>query len=612
MSGITGWVKFNDDPLDLKRSILTKMVDTLSRRGPDGQWLWVDDHVALGQACHQLREDEDDKQPMHLHFNGQKWSIIFNGVLYNSVELREELEREGVTFSSLTDTEVLVKAYGRWGTNCLSKLNGIFAFAIWNDREHTLFMARDRLGVKPFFYTEKDGALIFGSELKAILAHPKIKAEVDREGLAEVLGLGPSRTPGCGIFKGIRELRPGHALFWRPEGYHVFRYWQVASQPHQDSLAETIEKVRHLVTDAVRRQLNADVCIASFLSGGLDSSAVSAIAANHLSGRPLHTFSIDYVENERFFTRNDFQPDPDGPYITRMIDHIDSDHEHILISPEILFHYLDEAMIVRDQPGMADIDSSLLWACKQIPRKAKVVLTGEGADEIFGGYPWFYREELLHKNAFPWMVSIDQRENVLKRDWKEKLRLSEYIQQRYQETLDEVPVMLGEPEEEKRRREMFYLNMVWFMTSLLDRKDRMSMGAGIEARVPFADHRLVEYLWNVPWSFKRLNGQEKGLLRKAMEGILPQEVLYRKKSPYPKTFHPKYTQLVRERLLSIINDKQSPLVEIVDRKALHRLTESEAFVERPWFGQLMRGPQVMAYYIQLDTWFKTYNVNIVP
>jgi asparagine synthase (glutamine-hydrolysing) len=587
------------------------MTNTLVKRGPDDKKLWMGEHVALGHTRLVVIDPEGGKQPMQFYSDGQCWTIIYNGELYNTEELRKELEQEGFAFRSHSDTEVLLKAYVRWGAACLDKINGIFAFAVWNDRDLTLFLARDRLGVKPLFFTEKNGALIFGSELKAILAHPDIRAEVDRDGLAEVLGLGPSRTPGHGIFKGIRELRPGHALIWRPEGFKVFRYWQVKSRPHEDSLAETVEKVRLLIMDAVKRQLVSDVPVSTFLSGGVDSSTISAIAAKHFTEEPLDTFSIDYIENERYFARNDFQPDPDGPYIEKMTKYIGSNHHKLLIGPEELFHYLEEAMIVRDQPGMADIDSSLLWFCKQIRKRATVALSGECADEIFGGYPWFYRNELLHKDAFPWMVSIDQRENVLREEWKQKLRLGDYIYQRYRETLAEVPVLDEDTEDERRRREMFYLNMVWFMAGLLDRKDRMSMGAGLEVRVPFADHRLVEYVWNIPWKIKRLHGREKGLLRQAMEGLLPDEVLYRKKSPYPKTFHPMYTQLVRDKLLSIMEDKESPLFEVIDRDALRALSESEAFVERPWFGQLMRGPQVMAYYIQLYAWFKAYNVNIV-
>lgn len=610
LCGITGWVKWQERPSEAARQILTKMTRTLIKRGPDDQTLWMDDHVAFGHTRLAVIDPQGGRQPMHYRENGDQWTIIYNGELYNTDELKKALQDKGFHFQTRCDTEVLLKAYVCWGEDCLRRLNGIFAFAVWHKGSRTLFLARDRLGVKPLFYAETQGYLLFGSELKALLAHPGLRAEVDREGLAEVLGLGPSRTPGHGLFRGIKELRPAHALRWRPEGYHVYRYWQLESRDHKDSLDQTVETVRYLVQDAVKRQLVSDVPIGSFLSGGIDSSAIAALAAQEHSPDKFPTFSLDYAENEHYFTQNPYQPDPDGPYIEHMVRYISSDHHTFTIKPEELFEELYEAMIARDQPGMADIDSSLLWLCKRIKNRATVALSGECADELFGGYPWFYREELFYADGFPWMAEVKLREEVLTEQWREKLKLSDYVRQRYRETLAEVPTLEGEGKEEKRGRELFYLNMVWFMACLLDRKDRMSMEAGLEVRVPYADHRLVEYLWNVPWKMKKLHGREKGLLRQALVGILPPEILYRKKSPYPKTFHPRYTELVKGRLLAICEDKESPFFEVVDRKALGELARSE-FAERPWFGQLMRGPQVMAYYLQLYWWFQAYKVNIV-
>ncbi|WP_307338885.1 asparagine synthase (glutamine-hydrolyzing) [Caldalkalibacillus uzonensis] len=614
MCGITGWVKWKE-PMAKHRSLINTMARTLTKRGPDEINIWTNEHVAFGHTRLIVVDPRGGRQPMHFRAGEQCWTIVYNGELYNTDKLRSELEQEGIPFNSHSDTEVLLKAYACWGPSCVEKLNGIYAFAIWNHHEYSLFMARDRLGVKPLFYTEKNGSFLFASELKALLAHPDVKAEVDREGLAEVLGLGPSRTPGHGIFKGISELRPAHVLIWKPEGYKIYRYWQVNSHPHTDNLNETADHVCQLVVDAVKRQLVADVPVCTFLSGGVDSSAISAIAAQQIHKQfnaPLETYSIDYVGNEQFFEANDYQPNADSPYVELMSRSIGSVHHNLVIGPRQLVEGLQEAVIVRDQPGMADVDSSLLWFCKEIKKQATVALSGECADEIFGGYPWFQRQELLEKDTFPWMASIQEREKMLKPEWREKLRLAKYVRERYEETITEVPVLEGEEGVDKRRRELFYLNMVWFMTTLLDRKDRMSMGASLEVRVPFADHRLVEYVWNIPWELKMLNGREKGLLRKALEGLLPEEVLYRKKSPYPKTFHPEYTRLVREQLLSIVESGQSPMFEVIDRDALRTLAESggKSF-RRPWFGQLMTGPQVMAYFIQLDIWFREYNVNLI-
>lgn len=611
MSGIVGWVKWQENPKLESRQILKRMMATLVPRGPDGENFWMDEHVALGHTRLAVIDLEGGHQPMHYVSGDDRWTIIYNGELYNTEEIRESLKKEGFSFQTKSDTEVLLKAYVYWGPPCVERLNGMFAFAVWNKKSHTLFLARDRLGIKPLFFTERGGALIFASELKALLAHPKLQAEVDQEGLAEILGLGPSRTPGQAVFKGVRELRPGHALLWRPEGYQITRYWQLESRPHEDSLEQTVETVRYLVQDAVAKQLVSDQPIGFFLSGGVDSSAIAAIASRQIRQGKLFTFSIDYAENDRYFAKNDFQPDPDGPYITLMTRHISSLHHFFVVGPEELFKELYGAMMARDLPGMGDIDSSLLWFCSQIRKKVTVALSGEGADEIFGGYPWFYREDLLKTDGFPWMADVGLREKVLTPPWREKLQLSSYVKQRYRETLAEVPLLDGEEEEDRRRRELTYLNMLWFMACLLERKDRMSMAAGLEVRVPFADHRLVQYMWNVPWQMKHLEGREKGLLRKALEGILPSEVLYRKKSPYPKTFHPLYGERVRKALLSACEDKQSPLFEVVDRKALKEVIQGESFAERPWYGQLMRGPQVMAFYLQLYWWFKAYDVKII-
>jgi asparagine synthase (glutamine-hydrolysing) len=546
--------------------------------------------------------------------NELTYTLCYNGELYNTEEIRKELLQRGYTFEGHSDTEVLLVSYIEWGEACIEKFNGIFAFAIWDEGKESMFLARDRLGVKPFFFYEGGGTFLFGSEIKAILSHPDVKAEVDREGLQEVFGLGPSRTPGNGVYKGIKELRPAHAATFTKNGLKIWRYWNVESKPHNDSLEETIEKVRYLVNDAVTRQLVADVPVCTFLSGGVDSSAITAIAAEYFRGKKgeLHTFSVDYVDNDKYFKASDYQPNSDAPWIDKMVEATGSIHHRCVIDNELLINHLREAVTVRDLPGMADVDSSLLWFCRQIKPQSTVALSGECADEIFGGYPWFHKEELMNRNMFPWMRSTEARQNLLQDSWADKLNLASYVQQRYEETVNETPALDGETKQEARRREIFYLNMLWFMTTLLDRKDRMSMGASLEVRVPFADHRIVEYAWNIPWEMKMLGGREKGILRKSLTGILPEDVLYRKKSPYPKTFHPEYTNGVKDWLQTIVNKKSSPLFEVLNRNKVQKIidTNGETFKE-PWFGQLMTGPQLMAHLAQIDSWLTDYHVNII-
>lgn len=614
LCGITGWIDWHRE-MSKEESTVRQMAQTLVKRGPDAINTWSSTHVALGHTRLIVVDPEGGSQPMRRSLGNKQYTIVYNGELYNTEDLRKELNVRGYHFQSHSDTEVLLTCYMEWGESCVDRLNGIFAFAIWSEEDQSLFIARDRLGVKPLFYTEQNGQLMFASEIKALLAHPQMEAIVNQEGLAEVFGLGPSRTPGHGVFQGINELRPGFVLNYSRNGLKKRRYWNVASQEHEDSLEETTEKVYELLKDSVERQLVADVPVCTFLSGGIDSSAISAFAANALKrdGKGLlHTYSIDYVDNDHYFKANDYQPNADGPWIKKVSAALGTIHHSHIIDTEQLVGHLKDAVLVRDLPGMADIDSSLLWFCSEIKKTATVGLSGECADEIFGGYPWFHQPEAMKEGRFPWMKSTIEREKLLKPEWRAKLQLQDYVSQRYEDTLREVPRLAREEQTEVRRRELFYLNMVWFMTTLLDRKDRMSMGASLEVRVPFADHRLVEYVWNIPWKMKNIDNLEKGILRRALRGVLPEEVLYRKKSPYPKTHHPQYTKAVKNWLLEIIDDTESPLLELVNEEHVREIaqTEGKAFV-RPWFGQLMTGPQLLAHLAQINTWLKEYKIKIV-
>ncbi|MFC5714091.1 asparagine synthase (glutamine-hydrolyzing) [Thalassorhabdus alkalitolerans] len=614
MCGIAGWIHFSSD-LHQEKEEMIKMIKTLRLRGPDEENIWSDRHALFGHTRLIVVDPAGGKQPMTKTAAGKTCTIIYNGELYNTEEVRKELLAKGYTFASSSDTEVLLTAFLEWKEQCVEKVNGIFAFAIWDHHKEELFLGRDRLGVKPLFFAEKNGGFLFASEIKAILAHREVKAALDEEGLLDIFGLGPSRTPGKGVFQGIQELRPAHVLRLSRTGKRISRYWNVKSADHKEDERDTALHIRQLLQDTVERQLIADVPVSTLLSGGIDSSALTAFAATHLAGEgkgKLHTFSIDYEDNSKHFKANEFQPASDKSFIELMSNQYSTIHHNKVIPVHTLADMLDDAVMARDLPGMADIDSSLLWFSKEIKKTATVALSGECADEIFGGYPWFYRTDLLQRKGFPWMDSLSERKKLLRKEWQEKLNVEEYSQDRYQETLKEVPAHEDDSKEEAKRREMFYLNMIWFMTTLLDRKDRMSMAASLEVRVPFADHRLVEYVWNIPWEMKRLNGMEKGILRKALEGILPHEVLYRKKSPYPKTHHPVYTNLVTQKVRDILADKHAPILEIVDRAELKKLADSKgASFTVPWFGQLMTGPQLLANMVQMNKWLEINHIDII-
>ncbi|WP_067728995.1 asparagine synthase (glutamine-hydrolyzing) [Oceanobacillus damuensis] len=612
MCGITGFVDWNRKA-DTQKEVLEKMTETLALRGPDATQYWLNGHTGFGHKRLSVVDLEGGKQPMSKEVNGSTYTIVYNGELYNTDDLRKVLLQKGYQFHTASDTEVLLTSYIEWKEDCVDHLNGIFSFGIWDEEKNQLYMSRDRLGVKPLFFYEKESQFVFGSELKAILAHSDVDAEIDRDGLSEIFGLGPSRTPGHGLFKGIKELRAGHSLIFSTNGLKVWRYWNMVSKPHIDSIEETSEKVRELFVDAVQRQLVADVPVSTFLSGGLDSSAITAIAANYfqeINGRSLATFSIDYEGNDEHFQSSKFQPSSDRPWIEKMVKEFKTDHHDEIIRGDQLAALLKEAVDVRDQPGQADIDSSLLWFCRRIKEDTTVALSGECADEIFGGYPWFH-DPIAAGDGFPWMRSLDSRIDLLLPEWRKKLDLKSYVQQRYEETVAETPKLDGEDPEEARRREIFYLNIQWFMAQLLDRKDRMSMGASLEVRVPYADHRLVEYVWNIPWKMKNLEGREKGILRKAMEGILPDEILYRKKSPYPRTFQPKYTEQVVKWMEVILDDPDARLFEFMKRAKVEAIVKSAGKeFKDPWYGQLMRGPQLIAHLCQIDYWLRKYDIKV--
>ncbi|MEW9700188.1 asparagine synthase (glutamine-hydrolyzing) [Paenibacillus sp. SI8] len=613
MCGITGWIDWRKD-LTGYPSILENMTETLNLRGPDASGTWISQHCALGHRRLSVMDPENGAQPMIRKQGDYTYTIVYNGELYNAPELKKELEQRGHHFRTTCDTEVLLVAFIEWGRSCVDRLNGIFAFAAWNDQEQSLYLVRDRLGVKPLFYSHQNGVLLFGSEPKAILAHPDFKAEVGAEGLAEIFAVGPARTPGHGIYRGMSELKPGQCAVFDRNGLSIRTYWKLESKPHPDDVDATALRVQELLQDTAKRQLISDVPICTLLSGGLDSSALTSLAASHYKEKgqgELHTFSIDYVDNDKYFKANAFQPNADAPWIKRMTEHLGTVHHYIEFDTPELVESLKAAVFARDSPGMADVDGSLYLFCREIKKEATVAISGEAADEIFGGYPWFHREDALEANTFPWSLKMNNRVDILAPDLIDWIKPFDYVSKRYQQALSEVPRLAGETQQQNRMREMSYLNITRFMPTLLDRKDRMSMAVGLEVRVPFCDHRLVEYVWNIPWEIKTSGDREKGILRKALKGVLPDDVLTRKKSPYPKTHNPNYLAAVRKWVLEILDDSSSPLLPFIDVNKIRALASSEdADVNIPWFGQLMSGPQLFAYLAQVDTWLRTYKISI--
>ena len=594
------------------QAVLEKIQKTMRRRGPDQQGIWTGDSAALLHARLAVIDLAGGRQPMEKNIGADSYVMVYNGELYNTSELRHELETRGHHFETQSDTEVLLTSYIEWGEDCLKKLNGIYAFAIWNKYKKSLFFARDRIGVKPLFFTHKNQTFLFASELKTLLAHPDIPARINEKSVAELMLMGPGRTPGYGVFCGIEEVPAGWCgTYCEADGVRLRQYWKLEDREHTDSLETTIAHTRELVWDAVKRQLVSDVPLCTFLSGGLDSSILSAIAAQAYvkEGRQLHTVSVTYRDNDKYFQQSHFQPSSDDSYISLMNDAIGAQNHLVVIETPQLVQALFEAVEARDLPGMADVDASLLIFCREIKKLGTVALSGECADEIFGGYPWYRDADIRRRQGFPWAQSTAYRYAFLRKEWQQLIPAEEYVDRKYQQTIAQVQDIGIHSADDRRIREMTRLNMQWFMQTLLDRKDRMSMFSGLEVRVPFCDHRIAEYLYCVPWEMKDLNGMEKGLLREAVRGLLPEEIRLRKKSPYPKTHHPAYLRCVSNLLRQILDEGTSPIFDIVSHEQVEQLlTEHRA---QPWYGQLMQTPQTIAYFLQLHHWMKLYHVTLV-
>lgn len=625
MCGIAGFIDYKKDysfEAPSCQKLLDEMNHTLRHRGDDQHGTYLRSHAGLSHARLSIRDIEGGGQPMIRIHEGREYTIVYNGEIYNTDALIPDLALAGFSFETTSDTEVLLYAYIHYGPDFVKKLNGIFAFAIWEEDGGRLMLCRDRAGVKPLFYclprtlsgspAAPATTLVFASEPKALFVHPELTPRLSLSGLQEILGVGPARTAGFGIFDGVSEVLPGHYLIYSQDQVADHTYWQLESREHTDSYSATLEKTSFLVRDAVRRQMISDVPVCTFLSGGIDSSIVTALAHQYLTGKGerLATYSFDFEGNDQYFQSSAFQPEQDRPYVDIMLSRYDCDHTYLTCDERQLADELAAAVDARDYPGMTDVDASLLYFCRRVREKVKVCLTGECADEIFGGYPWFYRRELMERDGFPWSADVSARELFLSEDWVHRLALSDYSHRRYLDSLASVPLLEGEKGEELRRRQISYLNLKWFMQTLLDRMDRTSMYSGLEARVPFADHRIIEYLFNVPWEMKYQNGVEKALLREATKDLLPEALFRRKKSPYPKTYHPGYERLICERFSEILSDPDAPIAPLIDKKKAHRFLSSPKEYGRPWFGQLMAGPQLAAYFIQLNLWMKKYQLSV--
>ncbi|MEZ0070611.1 asparagine synthase (glutamine-hydrolyzing) [Streptacidiphilus sp. MAP12-20] len=618
MCGITGWVAFDRD-LSTEHATdttLGAMTETMLCRGPDAGGVWLDRHVGLGHRRLAVIDIEGGTQPMTVDQDGRTLlAVSYSGEIYNYRELRDQLAARGHSFRTRSDTEVALHAYLEWGEDFTAHLNGMYAFALWDTRREELLLVRDRMGIKPLYWFETSDGVIFGSEPKAILAHPAVTAAVDVEGFAELLAF--VKTPGHAVYRGMRELRPGHTLRVRREGITERRYWSLEAREHTDDLDTTIGHVRELLDDIVARQLVADVPLCTLLSGGLDSSVITALAAKGLAETghgPVRSFAVDFVGQTENFRPDALRGTPDGPFAHALATHVAADHSVVLLDTADLMNRANRDVVVtaRDLPfSLGEGDTSLYLLFKEIRRRSTVAISGEAADEVFGGYSWFHDPQAVNSGTFPWLFAIEQgfaAQNtrlapnaLLAPGLLAKLDIPGYQRARYEEALADAPRLAGETSLERRMREVSYLHLTRFVQILLDRKDRASMATGLEVRVPFCDHRLVQYVFNAPWAMKSFDGREKSLLRAACRDVLPDSIAERVKSPYPSTQDPRYAEALRADLHDLLADPNAAVRDLLDLPAV-----TEAVASAPGADIRNSGEIVLA----LDSWLRRYEVTL--
>lgn len=544
-----------------------------------------------------LIDSQTIQEPIHYEYQGKRYHIAFDGLLYNALDIKNQLLALGFTFCTTSDSEIVLKSYLAWHEQCLNYFEGMFAFVI--DDGEKLFIARDQLGVKPLFYCFDEHSIIIASEIKCLLAYLG-KAIVDKDGIKELLALGPSLSPGHTIYKGIYSLRPAHYMFYQ-EKADIKRYWILHDEEHTDNFDQTIKRVKKLVIESIQKQLISDTPISTMLSGGLDSSIITAITSQY--SHNLSTYSVTYKDQEKYFQAYDYQTSMDDSFINEVKERYQTHHHQVTLTQKQLVHSLKDSLIARDMPGMADIDSSFLLFSHEISKHHHICLSGECADEIFGGYPWFYKKELYEQPYFPWMRDLDLKMSLFNEKINQ-LNLKEYIIQKYQESLNELQT-------NDLKKQLIYLNIEWFMQTLLTRATSQSIPSSLEVRVPFADVKIVQYLYNMPTDYMFYNHEEKGILRLAFEDFLPKDIAHRKKNPYPKTHSPVYEKLIYEKLKTSLKDSSNILYEFFDKEKLYEFVESKGrSFDVPWFGQLMMGPQLMAYFYQIYLWGKIYHIQL--
>jgi asparagine synthase (glutamine-hydrolysing) len=603
MCGIAGFVTTGPGPQ--ASSVLERMTGALEHRGPDDAGHYTDASAALGHRRLSIIDVAAGHQPMS-NEDG-RLQIVFNGEIFNHAALRPELERAGHRYTTRCDTETILHSYEQHGAACVSHFRGMFAFAIWDSTARTLFCARDRLGIKPFYYYWDGTLFAFASEIKALLEHPAISAALDDTLLPEYLAFGYTSGDRT-LFSGIRKLMPGHVLTLalgdaapRPE---IRRYWDVpAPEPEPERDDESwIRECRERLEETVRMRLMSDVPLGMFLSGGLDSSAIAALIKRMTTG-PVETFSVGYREAQ--FS--------ELGYARQVAGSIGTDHHEVVVGMEDFFNALPRLVWHEDEPITWPSSVSLYFVSKLASERVKVVLTGEGSDELFGGYAR-YRFYMLNQR---WARIYGLLPEGLRRRIREQVGatrlLSAAPRRKLQHTfigrdsgvealyLDNFysafsgadqralfpPLAGGAPyagfldywntgRADSPLQRMLYADQKTYLVELLMKQDQMSMACSIESRVPFLDHTFVEFAARVPDRLKVRGGEAKYIMKRAVEDLLPRDIIYRKKMGFPTPLRQWLREPASAGLLGALRDPEGLLAPYVDRAALDELLARHA------------------------------------
>jgi asparagine synthase (glutamine-hydrolysing) len=551
MCGICGILDMRDAPVSPEA--LAGMTARLSHRGPDDAGVHLDGAVGFGHRRLSVIDLSRGRQPLG-NEDGTVW-VTYNGEIYNYRGLRPPLERKGHRFATDCDTEIIVHAYEEDGLDCVSQFNGMFAFALWDRAKRLLVLARDRLGVKPLYYGVFDGVFLFASEIKAILAHPAARREIDPDGVADYLlctSLLDSRT----MFRGIRSLAPGSILSVHDGELRLHVYWSMARAALRHagtSLEESRDAVRGLLDSAVAAQVVSDVPLGTLLSGGLDSSVVSALAAGHVGGR-LKTFAMGYDHGATL------RPDDiDGCYAKLVARAYHTDHTEFVFQPADYRDAMSRATWHVEKP--VDLTSpSLFLLYREVKPNVTVVMSGEGADELFAGYYFFLDRCGLGAPAeFPWAPYLDEVTALLDPAFVARTRCRDRIRTTLSAEMDTF-------QSDDPLNKLLYLFLKYYLVEMLERLDKTSMAWGVESRVPFLDHHLVEYVLDLPATHKAKPDTNKVVLRTVAADLLPAAVVTRQKRPVPIPVDPKSVWAERNRANALVQAPGSRIAGYFDRE----------------------------------------------